>query len=83
MRGIQFFAWYIPIPGPGYFDNPEANKLAVDIRTMRLRTLRGCTIAATEACEKGALTAEELEIVLDYLFAELNHRLNKKTKGLD
>lgn len=77
-RGIKYFALNVPAVGPfpGDFDFTKPRR--VDIRNMRLPELRQATIQATEEAEKGTLSPGDLEIVLDYLFAELNTRLNKR-----
>lgn len=74
-RGTEYFGWHIEMPG-GSIGNPFKWRI-VPISTLRLSVLRQCTVYATEAAERGALTQEELESALDYLFAELNKRVNK------
>jgi hypothetical protein len=77
-RGKHYFALLLKLPGslPGTFEDSYHRRI-VNIENLRLPMLRQATIDAAEAAEKGQLSLEELEKVLDYLFAELNRRMNK------
>lgn len=72
-RGLEYFGWYMKMSG---FSSPRV----VPLHTLRLTVLRDCVVWAAEAVEKNELKPEELEIVLDYLFAEMNRRVNKEPK---
>lgn len=78
-KGHEFFGWHTKIHGL----MGDISTRVVPIKTLRLTALRACTIAAVEAVEKNELSQADLEIVLDYLFAELNKRLNKEAKVKD
>lgn len=79
-RNTRYFALLLPTPGklPGSWN--EANLRIVDVRTLRAPALRDATTRACEAAEKGQISPGDLEIVLDYLFAELNTRYQKRIK---
>lgn len=76
-KGVVFFALHLPQPGyfPGSFAFREYRIVA--LQSLRLTTIRDAVARATEAAEKDELTTEQLEIVLDYLFAEQGRRINK------
>ena len=80
-KSRQYFALHLPVPGK-YPGTRDLNKYRiVGLNALRLPVLREATIRAAELAEKGELTPEQLEMVLDYLFAELDRRLNKKVKS--
>lgn len=77
-RGNEYFGWHMKI-----FDlMGNFSVRVVPVHTLRLKVLRECSIWAAEAVDKNELKSEDLEIVLDYLFAELNTRLNKEPKSV-
>ena len=80
-RDTRYFALLLPKPGPLPGQVSEADFRVVDVRTLRIPMLRDAITRATEEAEKGALSPGDLEIVLDYLFAELNTRLQRNLKG--
>lgn len=63
------------IVGNGFPGNPVTQIVAIN--TLRLSTIKEAIVKASTLFEKEELSQEELETVLDYLFAELNRRLNK------
>jgi hypothetical protein len=75
-RGREYFAIKVYMDGslPGQWGK-EIRR--VDLKTLRQPLIQHFTKEATTAAERGELTTEELEKVLDYLFAELNRRMNR------
>lgn len=55
----------------------------VEIGRFRLKQINQCIKLTAEAHEAGKLSQEDLETVLDYLYAELNKRLNRTEKKLE
>lgn len=50
----------------------------IKLKALRLAVIRTAINQATEKFEQGKLSQENLEKVLDYLFAEMHRRINKQ-----
>lgn len=55
----------------------------VELKNLRVKQIQNCITLTGNAHSEGNLDEKGLEIVLDYLYAELNARLNKTESKLD
>ena len=75
-KGNEYCCLMVQIP-MGLPNLEVKNWIPVDIKRMRMSELRKAALSYVDYHDRGFLPDSALELLLDYIYGELNRRLNK------